>query len=237
MNWLWWSRMGGIVSQITSNWTVGSTVCSEWQKEIISWGIFCEISLTQGLYSLSRRRLTGTGIPMINLRRSDDRLRFIMGIPILIRPWLYGMHCCIQDRVPLDGIRTSSEFTKKNCSVNCRKMSPRAISDCYTVLTWCQWDSQWGMRHGLQLAGISVFLLVGLNIGWDCLLSHWIWGSCDRWEFPPFCRGHWQSPCTALTAGKCLSLWLCKETVKEFEVIIISPLLLGSSKQDILRNF
>ena len=38
-----------------------------------------------GLYSLRRRRLTGIGIPMINLRRSDDHLRFIMGIPILIR--------------------------------------------------------------------------------------------------------------------------------------------------------
>ena len=39
----------------------------------------------QGIYSLRRRRLTGIGIPIINLRRSDVRLRFIMGIPILIR--------------------------------------------------------------------------------------------------------------------------------------------------------
>ena len=39
----------------------------------------------QGLYSLRRRRLTGIGIPIINLKRSDDRLRFIIGIPILIR--------------------------------------------------------------------------------------------------------------------------------------------------------
>ena len=28
-------------------------------------------------------------------------------------------------------------------------------------------------------------------------------------------QGHWQSPYTALTAGKCLPLGLCKETVKE----------------------
>ena len=34
-----------------------------------------------GLYSL-RRRLISIGIPIINLRRSSDRLRFIMGIPI-----------------------------------------------------------------------------------------------------------------------------------------------------------
>ena len=39
----------------------------------------------QVLYSLRRRRLTGIGIPIINLRQSDNRLRFRMGIPILIR--------------------------------------------------------------------------------------------------------------------------------------------------------
>ena len=40
---------------------------------------------TQGLYLLRRCRLMGIWIPILNLRRSDDRLRFIMGIPILIR--------------------------------------------------------------------------------------------------------------------------------------------------------
>ena len=39
----------------------------------------------QGLYSLRRRRLISIGIPIINLRRSSDRLRFIMGIPIPVR--------------------------------------------------------------------------------------------------------------------------------------------------------
>ena len=39
----------------------------------------------QGLYSLRRRRLINIGIPIINLRRSSDRLRFIMGIPIPVR--------------------------------------------------------------------------------------------------------------------------------------------------------
>ena len=42
-----------------------------------SFGLF-----TNGLYSLRRRRHTGIGIPIINLRRSADRLRFIIGIPI-----------------------------------------------------------------------------------------------------------------------------------------------------------
>ena len=43
------------------------------------------IDLYLGLYSLRRRRLISIGIPIINLRRSSDRLRFIMGIPIPVR--------------------------------------------------------------------------------------------------------------------------------------------------------
>ena len=46
------------------------------------------VGLVQGLYSLRRCCLTGIGIPIINLRQSDDRLRFIMRLPILIRPRL-----------------------------------------------------------------------------------------------------------------------------------------------------
>ena len=38
-----------------------------------------------GLYSLRKHRLISIGIPIINLRRSSDRLRFIMGIPIPVR--------------------------------------------------------------------------------------------------------------------------------------------------------
>ena len=34
-------------------------------------------------------------------------------------------------------------------------------------------------------------------------------------------RGHWQSFCTAVTAGKCLPLGLCKETVKESTFLYI----------------
>ena len=39
----------------------------------------------QGLYSLRRCRLISIGIPIINMRRSSDHLRFVMGIPIHIR--------------------------------------------------------------------------------------------------------------------------------------------------------
>ena len=43
-----------------------------------------------GLYSLRRHCLISIGIPIINLRRSIDRLRFIMGIPLPIRQRLFS---------------------------------------------------------------------------------------------------------------------------------------------------
>ena len=70
------------------------------------------------------------------------------------------------------------------------------------------------MRHGPQLAGITLLWLVGLKIDWDCLVPHCIMGSHDQWEFQLLFRPQWQSLCTALTAG-CLPLELCKGTVKE----------------------
>ena len=54
-------------------------------------GSTSQITKTLGLYSLRRRRLTGMGIPMINLRRSDHHFRFIMGIPIFSMNRDYGI--------------------------------------------------------------------------------------------------------------------------------------------------
>ena len=72
---------------------------------------------------------------------------------------------------------------------------------------------------GLQLAGITRLWLVSLNRDRDCLVSHCIMGSCDQWEFPPFCRPQWLSFCTATVTGKCLPLGLCKGTVKESNAV------------------
>ena len=66
-----------------------------------------------------------------------------------------------------------------------------------------------------QLAGIILLWLGGLKIDWDCLVPHCIMGSHDQWEFQLFFRPQWQSLCTALTAGNCLPLGLCRGTVKE----------------------
>ena len=86
----------------------------------------------------------------------------------------------------------------------------------YTVLPWWHYNCHWGMRYSLQLAGITLMWLINLITGWYCFVSQCIVGSPGRWEFPPFFKSHWYSPCTALTACRCLSLGLYKETVKDW---------------------
>ena len=72
---------GGVCNNLANNFTCDCP--PGWE------GYRCNIGRlsvgTLGLYSLRRRRLISIGIPIINLRRSSDRLRFIMGIPIPVR--------------------------------------------------------------------------------------------------------------------------------------------------------
>ena len=81
----------------TSKSKIKNTAYIYWDIAISSLGLFCfkshfavltYVYQTWGLYSLKRKHLTGIGIPMINLRQSDDRLRFIMGILIPTRQCL-----------------------------------------------------------------------------------------------------------------------------------------------------
>ena len=56
------------------------------------------------------------------------------------------------------------------------------------------------MRLNLQLVGITLLWLVGLNVGWNCLESRCIVGSRDQWYFPSIFP--LTVPRGALTAGK-----------------------------------
>ena len=65
-------------------------------------------------------------------------------------------------------------------------------------------------------------------IGWskyrlDCLVPHSIIGWHGQWEFPLFFRPQWQSLCTALMAGKCLSWGLCKGLWKSLLISMLAP--------------
>ena len=63
-----------------------SVICLVWFISKASSGLIqCVIQALQGLYLLRRRCLISIGIPIINLRRLSDHLRFIMGIPIHVR--------------------------------------------------------------------------------------------------------------------------------------------------------
>ena len=98
-----------------------------------------------------------------------------------------------------------SQNTKRR--INARKVLicvPNRI-DCYTVLAWWQKDCQLGLKHGLQLAKITLLWLIGLKVDWDYPVPHCIMGSRDKWEFQLFFGPQWQSLCIDLTAGNCLS--------------------------------
>ena len=89
--------------------------------------------------------------------------------------------------------------------------------DCYAV-----WTNQVAeglcMKHqgsSIQwLASRTLLWQAYFNIVWGVPQLQWIMGSRDRWKFSQFLKGHWQSPFTAGMTGKCISLGLCKETVK-----------------------
>ena len=73
-----------------------------------------------------------------------------------------------------------------------------------------------GYDIGTQLASITLLWLAGLNINWDCFVSHYIGGSRGRWEFRLFFRPPWQSICTDMP----LPFGPSKGTVNESNIII-----------------
>ena len=64
--------------------------------------------------------------------------------------------------VSLSSVGSSFSHSSKTCKV------------LYTVLAWWQYNCQWCRTHGLQLAGITLSWLVGLNIHGDCLVPYCI---------------------------------------------------------------
>ena len=75
------------------------------------------------------------------------------------------------------------------------------LLDCYTVLDWWHHDCLCGVCNVVSNCLSSPFLWsVGLNIGWIASVAmNWelTWSIGISTVF----RGHWQSPCTDLTAG------------------------------------
>ena len=69
------------------------------------------------------------------------------------------------------------------------------LPDWLYYLPWAvgQWETASPEHHPFVI-GWSKYCLGLLQL-------QWIMGSYDRWGFPVFFRGHWQSPCTGLAAG------------------------------------
>ena len=76
------------------------------------------------------------------------------------------------------------------------------------VLAWWQYHCQWGMRNAVCFAWFKSSLENSSN-------SHNVlWTHMYQWGFPLSFKECWWSPCKALMTNICLSLGLCKETVK-----------------------
>ena len=81
-----WGPSGADRTQVglmLAPWTLlsGTHFCMKWMKTV--WYVVIQ-SHHQNLYSLNKSHLTGIWIPITKLRRSDDGLMSIMGIPVAI---------------------------------------------------------------------------------------------------------------------------------------------------------
>ena len=121
-----------------------------------------------GLYSLRRRRLTGIGIPMINLRRSDDRIRFIMGIHTV------GL-CALKEHysgVTWASLRVKSPLTRLSVwqlvqAANKKSSKPRITSPLCVKSNGDRWFSP--PRPSGNTESVST------------PLQHYIWPRHTRW--------------------------------------------------------
>ena len=75
------------------------------------------------------------------------------------------------------------------------------------------------MRHHLPLAALLALWLADPYIVQVIPHIRCIMGSRDQWGFPPVLRPHWQSPCTALTAGNLPAVRAVQKTVNESNTV------------------
>ena len=76
-----------------------------------------------------------------------------------------------------DFLNQCTHFRSRNCILQCCVQvifALRSLGPPRLILDW-QYDCPWGMEHCLQLAGITLLWLVGLNIDYDCLVPITLW--------------------------------------------------------------
>ena len=71
------------------------------------------------------------------------------------------------------------------------------------------------LRYVLQLASVTLLWLVGLNIGWDCPSCNGLWVLVTGGNFLSFSKATDSPLAQPSWQANCLSLGLCKETVKQ----------------------
>ena len=189
---------------------------------------YCHPEHNLGLYSLRRRRLTGIGIPIINLRRSDNRFRLIMGIPILIRPRLLseyrpryvGIGIAFSHTVECPiawwGHRNSwvlvkqQPFTTKGANIWGEKTVSNAQQIQIPLITGQQWSKSHGQRAKyLEPTVVNYPMSTSVDPSWliiipergtgTCSPSSQC-GACPRWAAPITTSHSWTSQGSSHTA-------------------------------------
>ena len=120
--------------------------------------------------------------------------------------------------------RPNLQISQCSCPISCN--APLRMEMCM-FLFWMVHCGIWDRcTMGFVVLFFCLFCQADLSIDFGTILM-WCHVT-DGWKFPEFFKGHWQSPCTALTAGKCLPLVLSKETVKESVVAPASMIMMTS---------
>ena len=150
-----------------------------------------------GIYSLKRRRVTGIGILIINLRQSYDRLRFTMGIPIQIKRCLlselFDMKQPWKMRVKRAGTRRQQDV-KFVVYIGLLRLSPHCGRDrIVAILQWtnsCLFSSMAFVKCWFYFDEINLFPRVRLRMMY-CYQHMISWDLVGQFEWRkgyPFCK-------------------------------------------------
>ena len=136
--------------------------------------------MTLGLYTLKIHNLISIGIPILNLGRSSDRLRFTMGIPIPVRPCILDSHMCILYLCDTCVIWNIAEWGIYVC-IEIMRSERFKLTHWRRVVNACgsqldnSGDGSLPMRHHVVVCKMATILLLSQYVNHSPLLNLSCW--------------------------------------------------------------
>ena len=169
--------------------------------------------------------------PVMKFRQIDDISVFIVACFCVIYhiSRLYSLLTCIQNISQWQKTAHTQRLSSL-AQTFLTWFEVMAAVDCLIVQAWWLWDYQWGMGHGLRLAGITHEWYAGFNTDWENLRCNAFWPhvhvrpECIATEASPIYIQAWPMGISTVLQ-KCwfLPLGLCKLTVKESNTEVTFP--------------